>query len=634
MRITYLDGTRLKRALIAGSRRIERYKDQLNTVNVFPVADSDTGTNMAGTMRALVGGVASVTDRSLAAISRTAADAALSGARGNSGTILSQFFYGLTQGIENHTRLTTEAFSRAVRSAVDYTYGALSEPVEGTILTVLRIWAEKLEELSGKTDDFAKLFHDSLDDAKEALRKTRDMLPSLRKAKVVDAGALGFVHLIEGIVTFIDRGKIRDVETLADPELDDTPQLAELDEELTFRYCTECIVEGTEIDHRALRLELSGYGDSLIVAGAPHRAKIHIHTDEPEEVFRLAERFGTLADQKADDMKKQYGAAHTPHSETALVIDSACDIPAEYLEKSFVHMVPVKVIFGEKSYIDKVALTPEHYYEMLRTRTDVIPSTSQPAPGDFEKVFSFLTGHFRRVIFLSLAGALSGTLESARNGLARVKGKENVHIFDTRTVTIGSGLIARRVIEAIEQEASFDEISEMIEDLVDRTRLLITIPSLDALLRSGRLSKAKGLVARMLGLRPLLTLDARGKVVKAAMVRGAEGGRAKIVAMLRSRLGDGAETDFAIGHVDATDIAGWFREQIERYFRPQREVFMLDASPALATHTGFGTVAVAYIEPPASAGQGGAASRSGTSAAAGDGPLPRRPDGSTTKSAQ
>ncbi len=597
MAITYLDGTRFKRALIAGSRRIELYKAQLNTLNVFPVADSDTGTNMAGTMRALVTGLLSLSDRSLAGVTRKAADAALGGARGNSGTILSQFFYGFTREVGDSTRLTTEAFSRAVQKAVDYTYSALSEPVEGTILTVLRVWGDRVHELSLKTDDFAVLFQDSLDGAKEALRKTRDALPSLRKAKVVDAGALGFVHFVEGIVGFIDRGRIREVEYYSDPELEDTPELSEFSDELTFRYCTECIIEGVEIDHSALRLELSAHGDSLIVAGAPHRAKIHIHTDVPEEVFRLAEGFGTVVDQKVDDMAKQYGAAHSAHSDIALVIDSSCDLPREYLEKEFVHMVPVKVVFGESSYIDKVALTPEHYYEMLRTRTDVIPSTSQPAPGDFEKVFSFLTSHFRHVIFLSLSGALSGTLESARTALARVKGRENVHVFDTRTVTIGSGLIARRVIEQIESGSSVEDIQEMVESLVARTRLLITIPSLEALLRSGRLSKTKGLVARLLGLRPLLTLDERGKVVKAAMVRGAEAGADKIISLLRSRLGDGTETDFAIGHVDAPDTAAWFREQILRHFRPVREVFMQHASPALATHTGFGTVAVAYIGP-------------------------------------
>ncbi|MDZ7794617.1 MAG: DAK2 domain-containing protein [Spirochaetia bacterium] len=207
MQITYLDGPRLKRALIAAGRRVQIYREQLNSINVFPVADSDTGTNMGSTLTAMTRGIIDSSDSSLAAVSRSAADYALSGARGNSGTILSQFFYGLTKGIEDRSRINTRAFSEIVRRAVDYTYEALSEPVEGTILTVLRVWSEKLVETSKKTADFAQLFTESLSYAKEALLDTRRRLPSLRKAKVVDAGALGFVYMIEGIVKFYRKWK-------------------------------------------------------------------------------------------------------------------------------------------------------------------------------------------------------------------------------------------------------------------------------------------------------------------------------------------------------------------------------------------------------------------------------------------
>lgn len=598
MQITYLDGSRLKRALIAASRQVHKYREQLNTINVFPVADSDTGTNMSGTLKSLTGGLIRCADRSLPAVSKAAADSALTGARGNSGTILSQFFYGIAAEIQDRSRIDARAFSEIARKAVDYTYKALSEPVEGTILTVMRVWSEKMLEVSRKTEDFAELFSESLTYAKEALQDTRRLLPILRKAKVVDAGALGFVHMVEGIVHFIERGKIREVEQVSDLDLNETPHITSVKEEINFRYCTECIIEGENIDHGSLRIELAALGDSLIVAGSPSRAKVHIHADNPEEAFRIAERYGTLTEQKADDMHKQYAAAHTPHSEIALVVDSTCDIPPELLEKSFVHIVPVKVLFGEESYLDKVALTPQHFYELLRTRTGPPGTTSQPAPGDFEKTFAFLTDHYRQVIYLSIAGALSGTLKSARTALERLEKRDAVHIFDSRSLTIGSGLIARRVIEAVERGDGIAEISNMIADLTERTRILITIPSLDALIRSGRIGRAGGLIARLLKLRPLLTLDAQGRVVKAAMVRGDAAGKAKIIAMLRERLGDGARTDFAAAHVDSPDTAAWFKTEIERYFKPDREVYFLDASPALALHTGFGTAAVAYLEPP------------------------------------
>jgi hypothetical protein len=338
-------------------------------------------------------------------------------------------------------------------------------------------------------------------------------------------------------------------------------------------------------------------GDSLIVAGSPERTKVHLHTDDPEEVFRIAGEYGVPHGQKVDDMHKQYTAAHAEHAETALVIDSACDLPPSYLAKSFLHMVPVKVIFGERSYIDKVALSPGHYYRLLRTHRDGPATTSQPSPGDFAKLFSFLTEHYRQVIYLGLSGALSGTISAAENARERLERKTAVHIFDTRMATVGAGLVARRAAEAIEAGKSFGEITALINDTVARVRLLITIPSLEALLRSGRLSRTKSIIARLLKLRPLLTLDARGRVVRNAMVRGAEAGKEKIISLLRRQLGPGGRSDFAIGHVDSYIAAQWFRERIRALFSPQGEVFILDASPALATHTGFGTVAVAYLEP-------------------------------------
>ncbi|MCF7915885.1 MAG: DegV family EDD domain-containing protein [Spirochaetaceae bacterium] len=597
MQITYLDGPRLKRALIAAGRRVQVYREQLNSINVFPVADSDTGTNMGSTLTAMTKGIIDNSDNSLEAVSRTAADYALSGARGNSGTILSQFFYGLTTGIENQTRINTRAFSEIVRKAVDYTYEALSEPVEGTILTVLRVWSEKLVEKSKKTADFAQLFTESLSSAKEALLDTRRRLPSLKKAKVVDAGALGFVHMIEGIVTFIESGKIRDLEKIPDNEINEIPEVNEVEEELHFRYCTECIIEGSGIEQHKLKQQLSELGDSLIVAGSNTRAKIHIHTDSPEDVFGLARQYGVLAEQKADDMYKQYAAAHSQQSEVALVIDSACDLPPEVMEKSFVHMVPVKVLFGPESYIDKVALSPQSFYGLVRSQGDVVGTTSQPAPADFERVFSFLGKHYRHVLYLSLAGGLSGTIKSAKSALEKVERRDWVHIIDSKNVTIGAGLIARRAVEAIEKGKGITEVKQLVNDLVTRTRLLITIPHLEALLRSGRLGRTKGFIAQLFKLRPLLTLDSQGKVVKAAMVRGPVAGRERLIAMLQRRLGTDAAADFAVAHVDNPSTANWFKEQIERYFKPPREVFILDASPALALHTGFGTSAVAYIDP-------------------------------------
>lgn len=597
MQITYLDGKRMRRALIAGARQLIKYKDQLNKINVFPVADNDTGTNLAGTMTSMIGGISMNNEQDVSVISRLAADSALTGAQGNSGTILSQFIYGLAEGVKDYSRINARNFSNIVRNAVDHTYAAISSPAEGTILTVLRAWSEKLSELSHKTGDFARLLSDSLVEAKKALKETCKKLPSLRKAKVVDAGAQGFVHIIEGIVAFIQKGTIRDVEqALVFDEIEESAGI-DVEETITFRFCTECIVEGSAIDHTALRLRLEALGDSLIIAGSSSRTKIHIHSDHPEKVFQILEEYGSLTRQKVDNMEKQYRAAHDEHTDTALVLDSSCDIPADLLDKSFVHLIPIKVLFGEQSYLDKVALSPERYYELLRAPSDKPGTTSQPAPGEFGRTFSFLASHYKDVIYLGLTEALSGTIASARSALEQVAGRDAVQIINTKSVSIGTGLIARRVIEWIEQGRSLSFIQEGIQSLINRVRLLIAIPDLSALLRSGRLGKTKGFIAQLLNLRPLLTLDGQGRIAKIAMARGEAACKYKIIRLMQDKLAEGTKTDFAIAHVDSPDLAEWYKAKIEEHFSSAREIFMLDAAPALATHTGFGSSIVAYLAP-------------------------------------
>jgi DegV family protein with EDD domain len=597
MQITYLNGIRMRRALIAGARQLINHKEQLNKINVFPVADNDTGTNLAGTMTAMLNGIGVSNEQNVSIISRLAADSALTGAQGNSGTIVSQFFYGIAEGIKDYSRINVQNFSTIVKKAVDHTYAAISNPAEGTILTVLRAWSQKVSELSTKTSDFATLFSDSLSDAKKAVQETSKKIPSLKKAKVVDAGALGFVHIIEGIVNFIQKGKIRDVELETEYAISEESEPIVVEETITFHFCTECIIEGVAINQTEIRQRLSELGDSLIIAGSTSRTKIHVHSDYPEKVFQILEEYGNLTRQKVDNMEKQYRAAHDKTTDIAVVVDSSCDLPADLLNKSFVHLIPLKVLVGEQSYLDKVALSPSRYYDLLRTPSEKPATTSQPAPGEFGKTFSFLTSYYKNVIYLGVTEALSGTIGSARSSLEQVAGRDAVHIINTKSISIGSGLIVRRLIEWIEQEKSLSFITEGIPSLIKRIHLLIAIPDLSALIRSGRLGKTKGFIAQFFKLRPLLTLDSQGKIAKIAMVRGEEACKNKIINLLQNQLKEGTRTDFAISHVDSPKLAEWFKLQIEKHFIPVREIFMLDAAPALATHTGFGSAVVAYLAP-------------------------------------
>jgi len=596
--ISYVDGRRFKRALIAGARRVIQFKDQLNSINVFPVADSDTGTNMAGTLHAVTSALSSISDRSLAVVTRTAADSALQGARGNSGTILAQFFHGMAEELKNYAHINTQTFAGAVHNAVRYAYEAITVPMEGTILTVLQSWSERLLELCRKTGDFSHMVGESVTAARNALATTREKLPSLKKAGVVDAGAQGFVHFIEGVAGFMRQGRIREIEEPGtEPEIG-PDAITEYDQEITFRYCTECMIEGDRIDHGDLRERLRSLGDSLIVAGSKSVTKLHIHTDTPSQVFQIAGRFGGLHNQKAEDMRKQYEAAHGAHGEIALVLDSGCDLPEELLSKPFVHVVPLTVMVGDNTYIDKVSLTPAGFYDLLRGKPDALPTTSQPPQNDYVKLLGFLSRHYQNILVLSVSGGLSGTCSTARRAAASVdSGSARVHVIDSKNVSVGVGLIARRICTLIEGGKSIAEVRSAAIGLVDGTRFYVSVATLDSLIRSGRVSRAKGLFARLLKLLPVLFIADDGTAETIAVVRTAAAGRKRIMNIIRKSLSSlpGKRFDFAVAHVDARTEAEEIVQQISAEFPQVDSIMIQDAAPALATHTGFGTVGIGYV---------------------------------------
>ncbi len=596
MNIQYIDGQRFRRALIAGGRRLLQYTDQLNRINVFPVADSDTGTNMAGTIAAVIQGLSQTNDRSVAVTTRVAADAALMGARGNSGAIMAQFFHGLAEEFHGTVTVSSHAFARGVRNAVAYAYQALSSPKEGTILTVIKSWGQSFFESSSKTQDFIAAFQESFQAAREALEHTTEKLPALKRAGVVDAGALGFVHMIEGIQIFMTSGRLREADQI--PELADIeePTITAADADISARYCTECLVEGEGIPVAQLRRELEPLGNSLIVAGSSRKARIHIHTNEPEQVFERAGSYGEVIGPKADDMSKQFDTAHTAHGDVAIVVDSACDIPQELAEKPYIAMVPLSINFGMQRYVDKIGLSARRFYELLGEEGRPHPTTSQPTAYEFRKQYNFLGHYYRNLITLSISGALSGTADAARTGIPAELGDGSVEVVDTKNLSIATGLVVRRLSEAIDNGADAAEVTALARRLVGKLRLLVAVRSVEWMVKGGRVSKSKGFLAKLLGILPVMTINKEGRAVSEGYVRSLEGGIKRILRKLEKEVDPRRPIDFAVTHVNNETDARALKREIERRFTPRREIFVLDAAPVLASHTGFGTTAVAYLD--------------------------------------
>jgi len=305
MAILYLSAKRFRLCVLAGAELVFKNRDHLNKINIFPVPDGDTGSNMSMTLMAVVREIEALQDVSLETTVKAIAWGALMGARGNSGIILAQILSGVAEGIEGKDRLSAEdvafSFSRAVKKA----YKAILHPAEGTILTVVRETAEAAVEAAKTTSDLAFLIDVMVKTARVSVERTPELLPKLKEAGVVDAGGLGFLYFLEGML-YLVRGV-----TIDDVPIDDEKELANMsgeasDHQLSYRYCTEFVLKGSQISEDVLKKDLSLKGDSIVVVGDSRLARVHIHTGQPQEVLQYASALGQVSSIKVDDMLVQH----------------------------------------------------------------------------------------------------------------------------------------------------------------------------------------------------------------------------------------------------------------------------------------------------------------------------------------
>ncbi|MFQ5824775.1 MAG: DAK2 domain-containing protein [bacterium] len=594
MKILYIDGNRLKQGIIAGARRVIQMQENLNRINVFPVPDNDTGTNMALTMQSIAEGAISCRDTSISGMSKCLADSALMGARGNSGAILAQFFQGLAESFKGNIKITAKHFGEAVERAKRCAYDAMSEPKEGTILTVIHDWAEKIKSQCHKSHDFLELLGDGLREAQRSLKDTPKKLKLLSKAGVVDAGAQGFVHMLEGVFHFMESGKIERAVGIGGKEKVEQAKLEKAPEKITYRFCTECIVEGVMIDRQKLKRALKELGDSLIVAGSSEKIRIHVHTDEPEFVFEIAGKYGLVSNTKFNDMRNQHLEAYREKrvSKIALVTDSSCDLTPEFVIRHNIQMVPVQLSFGHENYIDKITITPKEFYRKLQ-ESEYYPTTSQPSPGDYFKTYKELWGHYEKAISIHLSGALSGTLQAAQTAANYTKEGE-ICVIDSRNASVALGLIVAEAAMAIEEGCDLEEVVAHIEWAIENVRFFVSIATMEYLIRSGRVSRSRGFLAKALNLMPILTIDAEGKVKVAAKTFGGKAAMKKTMDFVCKEAYGKKNLRFAVGHANAPKTAAWYNEQIKKQFEV-KEVMIVNVSPALGAHVGPGAAGVAFL---------------------------------------
>ena len=331
MGIKHIDGEKLYYAFFYGKRELDKRKKHLNKINVFPVPDGDTGSNLVATMQSIFNETS--IDPSISHVMKGMADATLNGSRGNSGIIFAQFFFGLSEAMKGKQIINLKEFTHAIKNGVEHAYRALSKPVEGTILTVMHTYAGALHKMHDRSSDFHELLTHALNAARTALRETTQKLKVLENAGVVDAGAEGFVHFIEGITHFFRHGVKPDIDVGNMPVVEkEEPHIISKHQEIKFRYCTEVLMLGENINIDEIKKIASQHGDSDVVAGSDKKIKLHIHTSNTAECISHLKNFGSLGKMKVDDMKREYEMKFAKKASIALVTDSSCDLPQDLMD--------------------------------------------------------------------------------------------------------------------------------------------------------------------------------------------------------------------------------------------------------------------------------------------------------------
>lgn len=608
-RIAYVDGPRLRRALLAACRSGRKCKAELNRINVFPVADGDTGTNLSLTLEAVAGELAGSRERRVDRVAAVAARSALLGARGNCGMMLSQFLLGFSGGLTGRARATLAEFASALADGARSLDAAVENPVEGTILTVVRDSASTAVDESGAEGkgDFADAMAAVRETARESLARTPDLLPVLAEAGVVDAGAQGFVEMVEGVVGLIeegDAGAEADVAGGDGLQQDVHPEWSPIgaaDHPFTYgsrRYCTEILVEGPDLPGEGVVREALAEGsEELLVIRSEDILKIHLHTDHPRDAIDYCGTLGTVVAHKAEDMLAQFEAARDARGKAVrrpvgIMVDSGSDLPDTVARAHGIQMIPLLLIDGERTLKDRIDITAEEFHARLKSGGP-LPTTSQPPPGDFIASYEQASTEAETVVAILVASSLSGVFRSAENA-NRLVPHLDVRLVDSKGASILVGLLALRAAELAEAGMPAGEIVAEVERIRRQSGIMFTVRNLDRLIASGRVSQFAGWLGGVLDLKPVLGLAGDGKVKAYGKARGAARAKKMILDTVGAAIpADAKRVRFGVIHAAAPEMADQLRDELAARYEGA-EILVAPITPVIATHLGAGAWGIAY----------------------------------------
>ena len=586
--------SRIFTSLQSGLSALKKDEGLFNRINVFPVADADTGTNMLLTAEGLI---TDVDTSSLKGFLDNLSTKALLSARGNSGTILASFITGLIESIQNadFSNFSIHALSESINRGAEKAYSAVANPKEGTMLSVMRGWGEGLRKLSQNQGDVIDTLEQSLDSAKGSLLATTQQMELLKSKNLLDAGALAFYRYIEGIVQTIGHSHRKSdaaFENLIPKEVLNYHAEAHLDEVPTHRYCTEGVIQSNSQNQTSLerlRTIVNDYGDSQVVSGAGEMIKFHVHTDTPWEVFEQVSELGRLVSQKTDDMLLQYTLEHTAGGPLAILADSGSDLPQDLIDSLGIDVVPLNIVIGGHSYLDRIELSTKQFFAL-----DGKKSTAQPSVGVVKLRLEALLQKYEKILIISLASALSGTYQSYQQAIALLHAEDRVMLVDSKQNSVALGLIVLHAARAMVAGEPVEKIKSEAEAQADKAHIYVALDKLETMVKSGRVKPNLGQLLEFVSAKPVVTLDEKGGGDLAMIGFGRKHQFNKLMKRIETDHKQRNIKQYALIYTDNESVLGPYLDRLRKLTGLEPE-FIKQSSPIYALMAGHDALAIGYV---------------------------------------
>ena len=458
----------LKKMIIYSCQRIERDKENINKINVFPVPDQDTGNNLAKTLGGIKQAIENKNYDTTETLANDVLEASLASAQGNAGVIYTGFLAGFLSQI-NKNEIDARILGAAFRKGAERARQSIQNPKEGTILDVITAAAKSVEEEAEKGNDIPSALKTAIKAASEALLKTREQMAILKKANVVDAGGLGFLIIMESYLEALKDKKVSSpIETKPSQNVKNIIQI------ISARFEVVALIKNPRINDIEMRKALSRFGNSLDIVQIKNKMKIHVHTDMPDDVIAAIKQKGQILDLRTQDMAKEIvGEPSIKKVSIGLITDPLANLTDKIIERYGIEIVQYIYDWPEENM-----LRGENIYQKMRDAASKgianLPKTSQPSPKDFLDAFKKkLSQGYKEVLCINFSSKLSGGYNSAcqaRNLLPEEQ-KQKIHIFDSLNAAAGQALIVLKAVEFIQMQKNIKEILVELKKESDRVEL-------------------------------------------------------------------------------------------------------------------------------------------------------------------